>query len=274
MIDRMMPYFPAALAVLVIISFYAFAIAPYDLETTESNFTLFGGAGEPVKVVLIADVEGAYDYPQYLATVVERTNAVQPDVIFVAGDIVNSEELGWERLGPLGRLKARYGVYAVLGNQDYQHLGCPPANDSYADSVAAKLESMGVTVLRNDFRVLEVHGHRFAIVGLDDFLACRSDFGKSELGVPAGVPQVLLSHNPLSAYNESLRPGTLVLSGHTHCGQVRLPVVSDAMMHFLWLDTLGGRTKIGDADAYITCGIVPGGVRFLTRPEISVLYLE
>jgi hypothetical protein len=275
MIDRMMPYFPAAAAVFVVIAFYSFAIAPYDLEVTENSFRIFDGYGEPLKAVLISDTEEAYNYPQHFSRAIDLANAQEPDIIFIAGDLVDAADGGPEKLDALGRLSSRYGTYAVLGNHDYAQWGCDKANDSYADGVVRKLESMGITVLRNDYRIIDAQGHRVAIVGIDDFWACRNDFPKAEAGIAQNVPQIILSHNPVALYNVQLPANALVLSGHTHCGQVRLPVVTDTVIGVLGLgDSVGGRTKIGTTDAYITCGVIPGGVRFLTRPEISVLYID
>jgi predicted MPP superfamily phosphohydrolase len=273
MLDELTPYFPAAAGVLLALAFYSFAVAPYDLEVTESNFTLFDGSGEPVKVVFISDTEHAYDHPEYLSRVVSMINAQEPDIVLLGGDYAESEERGWEKLGLLGSIRAEHGVYAVLGNHDYQQWGCSRANLAYADETAKKLESMGITVLRNGHRVVEARGRRLAIVGLDDVWACRSDFVKAEAGVPP-VPQLVLAHNPAAVYGEALPAGAVVLSGHTHCGQVRLPLVSETMLAFIGLDApIGGRGKVGTNDIYVTCGITPGGVRFLTRPEISVLYI-
>ncbi|MDD5340071.1 MAG: metallophosphoesterase [Candidatus ainarchaeum sp.] len=275
MIDRMMPYLPAAIAVLLVVAFYSFAIAPYDLEVTENNFSLFDGHGAPLKAVLISDTETTYDYPNYLDGAVALVNAQQPDIVFLAGDYVELDDGAWEKLGPLGNIRAKYGVYAVLGNHDYREWGCSRANASYADKVAAKLESMGITVLRNDYRIIDAAGHRVAIVGIDDYWACRNDFRKAEQGISPAVPQIILAHNPVAFYGEELPAGALLLSGHTHCGQVRLPMVTDAITRVLGLgDTVGGRAKLGQHDMYITCGVIPGGVRFLTRPEISVLYVD
>lgn len=274
MLDELTPYFPAAAGVLLIAAFYAFAAAPYGLQVTEGNYTLFDGSGEPVKVVLISDTEHAYHSPQYSARAVSLINAQEPDIVLLGGDYAESEERGWEQLGFLGGIRARHGVYAVLGNHDYQRWGCAAANASYAGEVAEKLGSMGITVLRNEYRIVEVRGHRLAIAGVDDFWACRDDAAKAQAGLSPAVPRVLLVHNPAAAYRWQLAPGTLVLSGHTHCGQVAVPVVTETVIRFLGLgDIAGGRGKIGDNDLYITCGVTPGGVRFLTQPEISVLYL-
>lgn len=274
MLDELTPYFPAAAGVLLAFAFYAFAVAPYDLQATEGNYTLFDGSGEPVKVVFISDTEHAYDYPEYASRVVSLINAQAPDIVLLGGDYAESEERGWEQLGFLGGIRARHGVYAVLGNHDYQRWGCSGANLSYAAETAGKLDSMGITVLRNEYRVVEVRGHRLAIVGVDDFWACRDDLAKAQAGLDPAVPRVLLVHNPAAAYGWRLPPGALVLSGHTHCVQVAVPGVTDAVIRFLGLgDIAGGRGKIGDNDIYITCGVTPGGIRFLTRPEVSVLYL-
>ena len=74
---------------------------------------------------------------------------------------------------------------------------------------------------------------------------------------------------------EDINGKSLVLSGHTHCGQIRVPVITRFVMGPGFGDVLGGRARLDDdTEIYVTCGIAQGMARFLAPPEISVIILE
>ncbi len=126
-------------------------------------------------------------------------------------------------------------------------------------------------VLRNEHDLLDVRGKEFAVVGVDELWACRNDYQAAANGTE-GIPKIVLAHN-LKAVNPDLIGGrALVLSGHTHCGLIRVPVLTELV---LGSGPIGGRAALDEGtDAYITCGITGGGARFLTNPEISVIEVE
>jgi predicted MPP superfamily phosphohydrolase len=68
---------------------------------------------------------------------------------------------------------------------------------------------------------------------------------------------------------------SLILAGHTHCGQVRVPIITKVFFGPDWHGVLGGKQRLDDdTEEYVTCGITPGGVRFNAPPEISVITIE
>jgi uncharacterized protein len=192
---------------------------------------------KPVRVVLWSDLhlgnlatDGAR-----LARIVEQVNALRPDLVLLAGDMVAEyrPEAPGHAIGlvaPLSRLRARDGVIAVLGNHDH---GSDPA------VVRAALQRAGVRVLANT----AVRVGPLVVGGLDDPASghARPDRVRTALRRVGGVP-VLLSHSPEV-------PGGwrgLVLAGHTHCGQVVLPIV-------------GAPVQV--TDPRYRCGIVRGPER-------------
>lgn len=183
----------------------------------------------------------------FVEEIVQRTNALQPDVIAITGDLVDgSVEMLREHVEPLERLSARHGVYFVTGNHEYY---------SGDQEWCAELESMGIQVLRNR-RVSIGNGEdSFDLAGVDDFSAGRfeqrgPDLARALEGRDPRRELVLLAHQP-KAIHEAERMGVgLQLSGHTHGGQlwpwkylVRLqqPVVS-------------GLERIGRALIYVSNG--------------------
>ena len=141
---------------------------------------------------------------------------LEPDLILLAGDFatVRLEEV--EPTAPAYRiLAAPLGVYGVLGNHDH-YTGQPEA-------LIRLLESTGVRFLQNRSVMLERGGGRLMLAGVDDLLCGEAQLGSALQGRPDGAASLLLSHNP-DVFPEAMdRDVSLVLAGHTHGGQWRLP---------------------------------------------------
>jgi len=246
-------------------------VEPGNLAVTENDFTLLGaGNGTPVKIVFISDIHAGLQKAGWLDNAVDRVNGQEPDIILLGGDYIESDASELEKLAPLGRLRAPYGIYAVLGNHDYGDWGCGE-DDGTAGKVEAGLESLGADVLRNEHELLDVRGRGFALIGVDELWACRDDYPAAANGTD-GMPKIILAHNLKAVNPDSISGRALVLSGHTHCGLIRLPVLTELV---LGTRPIGGRAALdGDTDAYVTCGVTGGGVRLLTNPEISVITIK
>jgi uncharacterized protein len=257
-----------------IMTVYAFRVEPYNLEVTETSFDFFGSEGNSLKIILISDVHGSYENAEFFDEAKEKINGLDADLILISGDIVGHRG-EWGGISSLGDLESKYGTYAVLGNHDYNDWDCSNSeNYVFADNVTAILEQLNITVLRNEHEQISINNRTFSIVGVDDRWSCMSNYSKASTGVPSTMPKIVLVHDNLAVQNESIRNG-LVLSGHTHCGQVNLPFITKYIIEMEGYGTTpGGKGKIGDSDLYISCGLTPGGVRLFTRPEISVIYLE
>ncbi len=154
----------------------------------------------------------------YVAGVVDRLNALEPDVIAVTGDLVDGEvEELRHHIAPLADMSARHGVFAVTGNHEY-YSGVGPW--------VSEFERLGMRVLMNEHAVLEHDGAPLVIAGVTDFTAGTfdashtSDPTRALAGSPAGVtPTILLAHQPRSAPAAVEAGFDLQLSGHTHGGQ-------------------------------------------------------
>jgi predicted MPP superfamily phosphohydrolase len=154
----------------------------------------------------------------FIETIVERTNAVKPDVVAITGDLVDGSvaELR-EHVAPLAKLRARYGVYFVTGNHEYY---------SGADDWCAELERIGIRVLRNERVTIGDAGASFDLAGIDDHSAAGfggghgADLPRAVAGRDPTRELVLLAHQPRAVF-EAVRHGVgLQLSGHTHGGQI------------------------------------------------------
>jgi predicted MPP superfamily phosphohydrolase len=266
----------ARAAIVILILFYAVLFEPFNLQVTENTFDLFEEEGETVKVVFISDLHFTYKHPQHFQRIVQTVNAQDADLVLIGGDNADGLNGAWEKLAPLQDLESRYGVYAVLGNHDHLPGNCMGDSRVMCSyTMERQLEAMGIEVLRNEHRMMEIKGREFTLIGVDDLWSGASDYQKASEGVPGGMPKVILAHNQLSV-PEGLGGRNLGLSGHTHCGQVRIPFITDFLIGAVghWGVT-GGRATIDEnTELYVTCGANPGLVRVFAPPEVSVIYLE
>ncbi|HJV25232.1 MAG TPA: metallophosphoesterase [Aromatoleum sp.] len=180
------------------------------------------GLREPLYGFTIAQISDLHVGPtikrDYVAAVVERLNALHPDLIAITGDLVDdSVERLRPHIAPLADLRARHGVFAVTGNHEY-YAGAAPW--------IAEFRRLGMRVLMNEHAVIEHDGAALVVAGVTDYSAGHfdpaqaSDPARALAGSPAGVvPKILLAHQPRSAAAAEKAGFDLQLSGHTHGGQ-------------------------------------------------------
>jgi predicted MPP superfamily phosphohydrolase len=144
--------------------------------------------------------------------IVKMTNALNPDLVLLTGDFVNYHSMKYLPDGAkeLRKLKSRFGIYACLGNHDYWE---------GADDVRRILDRNGVTVLMNEH--IKV-GDGLYLAAIDDLMSGKPDLKKALNGLPDQSPVILMSHNP-TILPQVANYDLLVVSGHTHGGQIALP---------------------------------------------------
>ncbi len=170
-----------------------------------------------LRVVQISDIHHGLFLPkEWLSEAVRQANRLEPDIIALTGDFVTYSK---RNIGPaaelLGRLRARYGVYAVLGNHDFR---------VDATAITDALRREHIDVLRNRHVALWFGGESVYLAGVDDY-GYGADLRRAMRGVPRDAATVLLAHNPRVIHLASRHSVSLVLSGHTHGGQVNLPLL-------------------------------------------------
>jgi len=224
-----------------------------------------------LRIVHLTDIHhGLYFPAEALVAAVELANSLEPDVVALTGDYVSySRNFAHSAAELLGGLRASRGVFAVLGNHDFR-VG--------AELVTRALRRSGIEVLRNRHTYLRAGAAELFLAGVDD-LWFNSNLPRALRSIPRGRPVVLLSHNPRIVAAAAHYSVDLVLSGHTHGGQVRLPFLERMRagaaarprrrFHTGW-DALG-RTRI-----YISRGlgtiVVP--LRVACPPEMPLLTLS
>ena len=218
----------------------------------------------------------------FIQKLVDRVNSLRPDAIVFTGDIVNSSP---EELAPhkriLAQLKARDGVFSVLGNHDY----CEYARYDRPDGAARNTlkiigieREMGWQVLMNEHRIVKRGGDEIAIVGVENSgrppFPARGDLAKAANGLPDSLFKVLLSHDPTHWRREVLPSSSadLMLAGHTHAMQFQIFGFSPSSWSYReW----GGLYTEGGRSLYVSKGT--GGTapfRFGAWPEITEITLK
>ena len=197
--------------------------------------------------------------------------ALSADFVAVTGDLVHGTA-GIERCADLlGALRAPLGVYAVLGNHDYSS----PFVSVDTNALIAALRARGVRVLRNTAEPVRRDGATLWVAGVDDPHHHRDDLAAALAPVPSDACPLLLAHSPDLLLR--LPPGRvgLVLAGHTHGGQVRIPGLPAILTRTqLPLPEPNGLRRIRGTLVYLHVGtgnVIP--FRFGVRPEIALLEL-
>jgi predicted MPP superfamily phosphohydrolase len=171
---------------------------------------------KPVRAVLISDVHigsWAMDAAR-LTRIVDQIDALKPDIVFIAGDMINGSRansaplIGEAMVEPLSRLKAPLGVIAMLGNHD---------NWTGALAVRDQFRRAGITVLENQ----AIARGPLAIGVIGDRFSHHSDIPATLTAMqPLAGGRLFLTHSP--SITPTLPDGSVLLAGHTHCGQVRI----------------------------------------------------
>ncbi|ASS74961.1 hypothetical protein CIG75_08160 [Tumebacillus algifaecis] len=227
-------------------------------------------AGQELKILHVSDLHNMRLHDRFL----ERVKATKPDLIAITGDLVNGQEASFDRVyRMIEKLReACRNLYFVSGNNDWEHR-------RYRE-MADELRKRGVTVLGNEHAVLTIRDMTLNIVGVDDPHTNRDRLSLAFAGMTNERQfTLLLAHDPMIIRNEQAFQADLILSGHTHGGQIRFPVVGALVApgqgYFPKYDKGMFHLQRGTA-LYIDSGLgtsrIP--IRFLNRSQVSVLTVK
>lgn len=256
----------------------------HRIDVTPSEVFLSGlpQAFEGYRIAQISDIHmDEFTEPFFVRDVVNRINSLNPDAVFLTGDFVTAElaprkfaiGAAWQCAGLLDGLTCRRR-YAVLGNHDVA-IGTKPVSEA--------LTAHGIIVLGNSYLPLERAGSRIWLAGLSDPL---EGLPNPEAAIPASIrniphePVILLCHAPDYVDDLLKLPSgqavALMVCGHTHGGQIRLPFIGPLVLPELGHKYVEGWFRFGQLQLHVNRGIGTVGIpfRFDCPPEISLLRLR
>jgi uncharacterized protein len=210
------------------IVFYGSFIEPQKLVVTEYTWEEvapeIAEVMSDVKVALISDLHiGPYKKQEWVAKVVGQLQEIRPNMVVLAGDLIFESHELTDEFEPFSHLPQSLGIYAVRGNHDYSSVLEEIPTDEALAHVTKNEKALAkghIKPLVND--VIEFPD--FTLGGIDDLWTSRANIAKTFENSPEGKVRILVSHNPDAVLYAEDHGVDLVLAGHTHAGQIRLPV--------------------------------------------------
>lgn len=255
---------------------YARWIEPVSLQLRRYRCHLPGlKPHRPVRLLHFSDLHASPDVPTSLIeSAIGMARELEPDLVCVTGDFVTHRggwNPGWYRR-TLRRLTDRVPVYGSMGNHDG---GWRPSGMTDSRSVRAVLEGSGINVLHNRRTVVAAGEQKIELVGLGDLWG--REFEPDEAFPRDGskpYPRIMLSHNPDTKDRLADRDWDLMLSGHTHGGQVVVPLVGSPWAPVQDMRYLHGLAPWEGRQIHVSSGVGSAhGVRFNCPPELTMLEL-
>ena len=292
---RFIPYILAAIALCLTALAYSYFIEPHRLVVSETTLQIKGldPSFDGLRIVAVSDIHaGSHGVDAArMREVVDEINAQDADVVVLLGDYVSQLNDGKpirerqlrmpvESLTTgLAGIKAKYGVYAVLGNHDGWY-----NNQAVADA----LRLAGIRVLENEVAFIERGGRKLRLFGMRDHLhmgtwaTFDNDMRRAIASYERTGGIIVLQHSPdvfpvVNAFKTFGDEFKLMIAGHTHGGQVRFPVLGTPIVPSAFGQKYaGGHIREDGKDLFVTTGIGTSMLpfRFLVPPEIAVLTLR
>ncbi|HEV7746298.1 MAG TPA: metallophosphoesterase [Pyrinomonadaceae bacterium] len=270
----------ALLAVFLLIvstGVWSFLIEPNRLVVRQQTIEIKSWPQElsGLRIALISDIHagGPFIDEKKLQQIVATTNALNPDLILLLGDYMSQKTWHAHEVAPeviaanLKQLRAPLGVYGVLGNHDWWYNG---------EKVRRAFAAEGIRILEDQVVEVKWRQGAFWLVGLADKWTRPQHIDETVAKVPSGSTMIALTHNP-DIFPKLPKAVPLLLAGHTHGGQVNLPLIGPPVTP----SDYGQRYAAGhifenDHHLFVTSGIGTSilPVRFRVPPEIVILTLN
>lgn len=277
LLKRILLAFAIIIVLLASAGAYSYFIEPNRLIVHEEDLPIpnWNAKLDGFKVVAISDIHGGANYitEEKIREIVELTNAQNPDLIVLLGDYVSQKKgtrgellkMPIETIADnLQGFKAKYGVYAIIGNHDWWY---------DEKKVRAEIERVGIKVLENEVAPVQVGDEMVWLWGIEDYWKKRRVPTDALDEIPSKENIIAITHNPDSLLKTPAKI-SLMMAGHSHGGQVKIPLygaipfVNDPRF-------MAGKAVVDGKHVFVTTGVGCSGPQFRFRvpPEIAVLNL-
>jgi predicted MPP superfamily phosphohydrolase len=261
----------APLIIVSATSAYASLVEPYSYELSETDIFIrdLPASFENFRIAQISDVHHSRIVSlEEVHRIVALANSAKPDMIVLTGDYTTAYRRYIEPCAEaLGELRAPEGVWAVLGNHDH-----------YTDPqlTTRALTRAHINVLDNANTLIKRGADTLQLAGIDDLSWNSTDWARALRGIDPQHSSVLLSHQPIALDAPQTENISLILSGHTHGGQVSLPFFGAPARFAKDFKYLRGHYERQGTQLYVSrgTGVIGLPIRFGSQPEIAVLRLR
>lgn len=253
-----------------IVIFYGSFIEPRMLVVNRQELRLSDHPTQSINAVIFSDLHvGIFKKTAWTKRVVDKVNSLRPDLVVIPGDFVVSSQNDTRWLEPLSNLSATYGVYAVTGNHEYKA--------EAENEVVLALQQAGIIVLRNESLAVEINGKILRLAGVSD-IWFDGNLEKTLANVKDEDATILIAHNPDIVLDKMSRLADAVFAGHTHGGQIRLPLIGPvpALPTKLGREYDRGWFDYDGLKLFITSGVgeTSARARLLAQPEIVQMQIH
>lgn len=265
------------LSLFIVLFCWGFLIEPGQIIIKRETIEVFNWPPEyqNFKIAVISDIHAGAPFIgiRKIKKIVELTNKEKPDIVLMTGDFIAQTVIGGKVIEPektakiLGNLKSKYGIVATLGNQDWKYNG---------KRVAAALEKNHIPVLENNAIKIVTSKKPFWVAGLADLTTRYPDLNATLEKIPQDNTVIMLSHHP-DMFRFIPERISLIISGHTHGGQVKLPFIGRLIVPSLFEQRYAiGHVAERNRHLFVSSGIGTSklGLRFGVTPEINILTLK
>ena len=279
--------FIAILFLGVIISLSTIFVYPNLLITKKEKIKINKNI-QPIEIVFVSDIQiGNYKKTTWVEKIIQKIEVEKPDLILLGGDLIDNEgafEDESQYLEPLQKLVGKYPIYAILGNHEYGIGSKTRTNKNRqtgdrSEELIARFQKIGIPILKNQLTCPQISNQTICIFGIDDIWNRQLDFTELKKYQDPKTPLIFLTHNPDGVlYWPTTEPKPdIVLAGHTHGGQIWLPLYGPLGLTDVDLGTkyYRGLNYWNDIPIYTSVGAGESAapIRFWVAPEINKVTL-
>lgn len=243
---------------------------------------------QPVKIAWLTDLQlGTHKKDKWLEKIIVKLDKIKPDLILLGGDLIDNEgtfEDESQYFEPLRKLVGHYPIYYLMGNHEYGIGGASRGHPEWqtgdrSEDLIKKMNELGISPLRNQLICLNIKNQPLCIFGADDFWGRSVNFDELK-NWNQSTPLIFATHNPdaIKLWPANIKNPDLALAGHTHGGQVWLPILNRPLLTAeveLGFQYYRGLNYWNEIPIYTSTGLGESGgpIRLFAPLEITIVNL-